>query len=279
MASARERGAAPSIAATRRRRSTRPSAAADVLAAQARRRTPRARRAARTALREAQARSNEQRGAVAERAAADPGARPPRARGVDEQAAPGRARGASAWSANEKGLARPIEPARLDAAAARRRRRRGAAPGRRCARSHELAGARAGARRGARARCRTAVNDEGRTPRRPRARASTRCRRCRRRCRSRASSSPGSASTASTALPGLWTRIHIEPGWETALEAALRERLGALEVGRLDTVRAFAADAPPARLAFYTRADAARSRARTRPCRASPTCCASATPA
>ena len=53
-------------------------------------------------------------------------------------------------------------------------------------------------------------------------------------------------------LAGLWTRIHIEPGWETALEAALRERLGALEVGRIDTVRAFASDAPPARLAFYT---------------------------
>ena len=53
-------------------------------------------------------------------------------------------------------------------------------------------------------------------------------------------------------LAGLWTRIHIEPGWENALEAVLRERLAALEVGRIDTVRAFAADAPPARLAFYT---------------------------
>ena len=53
-------------------------------------------------------------------------------------------------------------------------------------------------------------------------------------------------------LAGLWTRIHIEPGWETALEAVLRERLAALAVGRIDTVRAFAADAPPARLAFYT---------------------------
>ena len=53
-------------------------------------------------------------------------------------------------------------------------------------------------------------------------------------------------------LPGLWTKLHIEPGWEPALEAALRERLNALAVGRIDTVRAFAADAPPARLAFYT---------------------------
>ncbi len=53
-------------------------------------------------------------------------------------------------------------------------------------------------------------------------------------------------------LQGLWTRLHIDAGWETALEAALRERLHALEVSRLDTVRAFAADAPPARLAFFS---------------------------
>ena len=56
------------------------------------------------------------------------------------------------------------------------------------------------------------------------------------------------------ALAGLWTRIRIDAGWEAALEAALRERLGALEIGRLDTLRAFAADAPPARLAFFTAA-------------------------
>ena len=57
-------------------------------------------------------------------------------------------------------------------------------------------------------------------------------------------------------LAGLWTRIHIEAGWENALEAALRERLGALEVGRLETVRGFLGstgqEAPPARLAFFS---------------------------
>jgi chromosome segregation protein len=58
-------------------------------------------------------------------------------------------------------------------------------------------------------------------------------------------------------LQGLWTRVHIEPGWEPALEAALRERLSALAVGRIETVRAFADDAPPARLAFYTTSDSA----------------------
>jgi chromosome segregation protein len=57
-------------------------------------------------------------------------------------------------------------------------------------------------------------------------------------------------------LQGLWTQIHIEPGWETALEAALREKLNALEVGKIDTVRAFAKGAPPAKLAFYTRPSA-----------------------
>jgi chromosome segregation protein len=53
-------------------------------------------------------------------------------------------------------------------------------------------------------------------------------------------------------LQGLWSRIHIEQGWENALEAALRERMYSLEVGVLDRVRAFGADAPPAKLAFYS---------------------------
>ena len=53
-------------------------------------------------------------------------------------------------------------------------------------------------------------------------------------------------------LQGLWTRIHIEQGWENALEGALRERLAALEVSRLELMRAFANDAPPAKLAFFS---------------------------
>lgn len=53
-------------------------------------------------------------------------------------------------------------------------------------------------------------------------------------------------------LQGLWSKIHIENGWENALESALRERLSALEVGRVETVRAFENDAPPAKLAFYS---------------------------
>jgi chromosome segregation protein len=53
-------------------------------------------------------------------------------------------------------------------------------------------------------------------------------------------------------LQGLWSRIHIELGWESALEAALRERMNSLEVSRLDMVRSFAGDPPPAKLAFYS---------------------------
>ena len=53
-------------------------------------------------------------------------------------------------------------------------------------------------------------------------------------------------------LQGLWTRLHIAQGWENALESSLRERMGALSIGRLDMVRAFGADAPPSRLAFYS---------------------------
>ncbi|MDI3380505.1 chromosome segregation protein SMC [Xenophilus aerolatus] len=58
-------------------------------------------------------------------------------------------------------------------------------------------------------------------------------------------------------LQGLWSRIHIESGWENALEAALRERMGALEISRLDMARAFGNDAPPAKLAFYSAPSAA----------------------
>lgn len=56
-------------------------------------------------------------------------------------------------------------------------------------------------------------------------------------------------------LSPLWQRLHVEPGWESAIEAALQEQLAALEVSRLDLVRAFITDAPPARLAFFSTTD------------------------
>lgn len=63
-------------------------------------------------------------------------------------------------------------------------------------------------------------------------------------------------------LASLWTRITVAAGWETALEAALRERLSALETARLETVQSFGAgsagvEPPPARLTFFARPDAA----------------------
>ncbi len=52
-------------------------------------------------------------------------------------------------------------------------------------------------------------------------------------------------------LQPLWKSLHIEPGWEMALESALRERMAAVGVGRLDMVGGFAADAPATKLTFY----------------------------
>ena len=52
-------------------------------------------------------------------------------------------------------------------------------------------------------------------------------------------------------LQPLWKSLHIESGWEMALESALRERMAAVGVGRLDMVSGFAADAPATKLTFY----------------------------
>jgi chromosome segregation protein len=53
-------------------------------------------------------------------------------------------------------------------------------------------------------------------------------------------------------LPRLWQKLHIEQGWETALESVLRERTSALEMSNLDWAKAFFSDAPPAKLALFT---------------------------
>ncbi|MFN8821004.1 MAG: chromosome segregation protein SMC, partial [Betaproteobacteria bacterium] len=58
------------------------------------------------------------------------------------------------------------------------------------------------------------------------------------------------------ALPRLFRRLQVEGGWEVAFEAVLRERIEALEVGRLDVLGALATDAPPARVAFFSSAQA-----------------------
>ncbi len=60
-------------------------------------------------------------------------------------------------------------------------------------------------------------------------------------------------------LKPLWSRVHVTPGWEQAFEAALRERLAALEVSKLDSVKSFASDVPLAKLSFYSPAVSAPS--------------------
>jgi chromosome segregation protein len=62
-------------------------------------------------------------------------------------------------------------------------------------------------------------------------------------------------------LQGLWSKMHMEPGWENAMESALREKLSSLEVSRLDMVKAFASDAPPAKLSFYSPPNATQTSA------------------
>ena len=52
-------------------------------------------------------------------------------------------------------------------------------------------------------------------------------------------------------LPRLWQKLQIEQGWETAMEAILRERTSALEMSNIDWAKAFFSDAPPAKLALY----------------------------
>ena len=53
-------------------------------------------------------------------------------------------------------------------------------------------------------------------------------------------------------LPRLWQKLHVDQGWETALESVLRERTAALELSNLDWAKAFFNDAPPARLALFS---------------------------
>ena len=52
-------------------------------------------------------------------------------------------------------------------------------------------------------------------------------------------------------LPRLWQQLHIEQGWESAMESILRERTNALQVSNIEWAKAFFSDAPPAKLALY----------------------------
>ncbi|HXZ53790.1 MAG TPA: chromosome segregation protein SMC [Burkholderiales bacterium] len=60
-----------------------------------------------------------------------------------------------------------------------------------------------------------------------------------------------------TALPRLWQRLRIEQGWETAVEAVLRERLHAIELAQAGQIGRIAADQPPVKASLYLRAGGA----------------------
>ena len=57
-------------------------------------------------------------------------------------------------------------------------------------------------------------------------------------------------------LPRLWQKLHIEEGWENALEAVLRERMQALQMSNIEWAQAFFNDAPPAKLALFAPSNA-----------------------
>ncbi|HEY9397506.1 MAG TPA: chromosome segregation protein SMC [Burkholderiales bacterium] len=54
-------------------------------------------------------------------------------------------------------------------------------------------------------------------------------------------------------LPRLWQNITVEPGWETAAESILRERLHALELSDPDLLQRLLDDAPQAKVSVYAR--------------------------
>ena len=49
----------------------------------------------------------------------------------------------------------------------------------------------------------------------------------------------------------LWQKIQVESGWETAFEAVMRERIGAIEASDLNEAAKLAEEAPPGRLAWF----------------------------
>ena len=59
------------------------------------------------------------------------------------------------------------------------------------------------------------------------------------------------------AAPRLWQGISIEPGWEDALEAVLRERLNAIALPDMEQTRAWVTDSPPGKMTVVDTGDAA----------------------
>lgn len=60
-------------------------------------------------------------------------------------------------------------------------------------------------------------------------------------------------------LPRLWQKIQIQPEWENALEAVLRERLNSIEVEQLDIIRSWMDDLPPGKWTLFEKTQPALS--------------------
>ncbi len=52
-------------------------------------------------------------------------------------------------------------------------------------------------------------------------------------------------------LSALWSQLQVQEGWETAVESALRERMGSYQVTRLESVQSFDQDPPPVKVVFH----------------------------
>ena len=62
-------------------------------------------------------------------------------------------------------------------------------------------------------------------------------------------------------LPRLWQMITVEPGWETAIESVLRERLHALQLTDPHALARLFDDPPPAKVSLFTPSTAPSARA------------------
>ncbi len=56
---------------------------------------------------------------------------------------------------------------------------------------------------------------------------------------------------ALTMLPRLWQKLTVDPGWETAVESVLRERVHSLQLADAEAIQALLADPPAAKLAVF----------------------------
>ncbi|WP_292994122.1 chromosome segregation protein SMC [Nitrosomonas sp.] len=66
-------------------------------------------------------------------------------------------------------------------------------------------------------------------------------------------------------LPRLWQKIQIQPEWENALEAVLRERLNSIELEQLDSIRNWIDEVPPGKWTIFEQTRAASCDTRHQP--------------